>query len=101
MGELDLDAIEARAEAASKGAWVVVGRHLCCAVGGCNCYGPGPGQPHEPYCGVEPFLTMMATEPESIGQRDLDFIAHARADVPALVAEVRRLRALLGGDDRG
>jgi hypothetical protein len=26
---------------------------------------------------------------------DLDFIAHARQDVPRLVAEVRRLRALL------
>jgi hypothetical protein len=28
---------------------------------------------------------------------DLEFIAHARQDVPRLVAEVRRLRALLGG----
>lgn len=27
--------------------------------------------------------------------RDLDFIAHARQDVPRLIAEVRRLRALL------
>ena len=28
-----------------------------------------------------------------------DFIAHARTDVPALVAEVRRLRAALAGGD--
>jgi hypothetical protein len=27
---------------------------------------------------------------------DQDFIAHARQDVPALIAEVRRLRALVG-----
>jgi hypothetical protein len=29
---------------------------------------------------------------------DADFIAHARADVPALVAEVHRLRALVDGE---
>ena len=28
---------------------------------------------------------------------DLDFIAHARQDIPRLVAEIRRLRALTGG----
>jgi len=27
---------------------------------------------------------------------DQDFIAHARQDIPALIAEVRRLKALLG-----
>lgn len=32
---------------------------------------------------------------------DADFIAHARADVPALLAEVRRLRALLAAQGRG
>lgn len=29
---------------------------------------------------------------------DIDFIAAARQDVPRLIAEVRRLRALLGAD---
>jgi predicted oxidoreductase len=29
---------------------------------------------------------------------DYDFIAHARSDVPALLAEVRRLRGLVGGE---
>jgi hypothetical protein len=29
---------------------------------------------------------------------DLEFIAHARQDVPRLIAEVRRLRARVGGD---
>jgi hypothetical protein len=28
---------------------------------------------------------------------DQDFIAHARQDIPALLAEVRRLRMLVGG----
>jgi hypothetical protein len=27
---------------------------------------------------------------------DQDFVAHARQDIPALIAEVRRLKALLG-----
>ncbi len=30
-------------------------------------------------------------------EADQDFIAHARQDVPALVEEVERLKALLGG----
>ena len=29
--------------------------------------------------------------------QDQDFIAHARQDIPMLLAEVRRLRSLLGG----
>jgi hypothetical protein len=29
-------------------------------------------------------------------QADQDFIAHSRQDVPALIAEVRRLKALVG-----
>jgi hypothetical protein len=33
--------------------------------------------------------------------RDATFIAHARADVPDLLAEVRRLRALLAGRAEG
>jgi hypothetical protein len=32
---------------------------------------------------------------------DQDFIAHARQDVPRLLAEVRRLRALLGDERAG
>ena len=30
---------------------------------------------------------------------DLDFIAHARQDLPRLVAEVRRLRSIIGKSD--
>lgn len=36
---------------------------------------------------------------ERVTAEDHDFIAHAREDVPRLVAEVRRLRSI-NGDDR-
>jgi hypothetical protein len=39
-------------------------------------------------------MTLAMGDPCFDRTEDADFIAHARADVPALVAEVRRLRAL-------
>jgi hypothetical protein len=43
----------------------------------------------------------VSTDEGPAGQADLDFIAAARQDVPALVAEVRRLRKQLGADAGG
>lgn len=72
MTELDLDAIKARADAASAGPWTAERDGLVWA--------PRLGDP-----------VSGSTEME-----DAEFIAAARADVPALVAEVERLQRLLG-----
>ena len=71
MTEAELDAIEARANAATEGPW-------------------------EWRAG---FVTMLPSDDdlfERVGggnAKDEEFVAHARADVPALIAEARRLRA--------
>jgi hypothetical protein len=84
---LDLDAIEERADAATEGPWTRSGIHI---------WGPDPENPEDRF----------DVEPDMIGRADLkmadaEFIAHAREDVPALIAEVRRLRQELGsGWDR-
>lgn len=87
---LDVDAIEARANAATAGPWRACGHDR----GGCQ-------------CGLVWALSVDAliarctpdedapTANEEGRKRDADFIAAARIDVPALVAEVRRLRTAL------
>ncbi len=77
-----LDAILARCERATRGPWVslVEGRDF---TSGSNFIRTGDGE-------RGPDLEVSGATPE-----DLDFIACARQDVPILVAEVRRLRALL------
>jgi hypothetical protein len=75
---LDLDAIEARANAASPGPWTQWNEHEF----------EGPN--HEPLTGLYSYEDGGITY-----ERDTIFIAHAREDVPALIAEVRRLRAAL------
>lgn len=73
---LDLDAIERRANAATPGTWLyadtidMVSSIQADAICVCEFYGL-----------------------QDRIDRDAPFIAHARTDVPALVAEVRRLRA--------
>ncbi|MEU7771250.1 hypothetical protein AB0C44_07980 [Micromonospora taraxaci] len=69
--ELDLDAIEARATAATAGPWTTGEDGLV-----------WPPQMGDPVSG-------------SVWLPDAEFIAAARTDVPSLVAEVRRLRAEL------
>jgi hypothetical protein len=92
MTDEQLSEIEARANAATDGAWNKCGA----SDGRCEC-GLIHGQ--LPADGCDPF--MFAYEPTDgvarIPMRDedhanIDFIIHARSDVPALVAEVRRLR---------
>lgn len=80
---IDLDAIEARAEAATAGPWH--GEHDefgCVHVGDYGWVASGPQGQSPDYDG--------GTGDQ--GKADAEFIAHAREDVPALVAEVRRLR---------
>lgn len=74
MNTLNLDAIEALVNAASLGPWRVA--HGC--VYGVRTHGDGDEDPEIAEC---------------IDGADAIFIAAARDDVPALVAEVRRLRA--------
>lgn len=64
-----LDAIEARANAATPGPWTL----------------------DHPDDGTE------ITGPDStVTELDIQFIIHARTDIPALIAEIRRLRRELG-----
>jgi len=81
MSELDLDAIEARAKAATPGPW---------EYDGCSVTDWGVTASH---------TITMEWMPNGRGDGtnerespDGQFIAHAREDVPALIAELRRLR---------
>jgi hypothetical protein len=101
MNGLDLDAIRARANAATPGTWIVY----------------DAGEEDFPswwvwrkdklpyYGGILAPASEHADEPGGIGlvatddvdhteqeHLDAEFIAHARADVPALITEVRRLK---------
>jgi hypothetical protein len=81
MADLDLDAIEARAAAATEptdeGGWMVEGGSR---------WDVYSGKQSDMSTDIAGFIFM---------RPDADFIAAARADVPALVAEVRRLRTAL------
>jgi hypothetical protein len=87
MTEDDLRTIEARAEAATPGPWRqgdIAAGDLPVA-GGCfsvEIYGATD----------DPYAVLAECEHEA----DASFIAAARTDIPALVAEVRRLREALG-----
>ena len=65
MTALDLDAIETRANAASMAPWLHVGQGAIAGVG--------------------------HTVARYVSKSDAQFVAHARTDIPALIAEVRRL----------
>jgi hypothetical protein len=69
---LDLDVIRARADAATDGSWIAA------------------DQPHGEWFGIQDQWSALGS---MVAQADAEFIAHARTDVPALVAEVERLRA--------
>jgi hypothetical protein len=73
---VNLSAIEARAAAASPGPWVV---HTS-------------GGSWDIYEGV-PVTTLILSAHRH--EQDATFVAHARADIPALVGEVQRLEAAL------
>jgi hypothetical protein len=80
--DLDLDAIEARVAAATPGPWCTVGAEIFQGVE----YMPD----------ASPWIGETCRASGGMGKADAVFAAHARTDVPALLAEVRRLRAELG-----
>lgn len=86
MTEEELDAIENRANAATPGPWWVM-PELCGPEGQGVYESASLGQ----ICEVGDPYPRGLNHP----QENMDFIAHTREDVPALVAEVRRLKALL------
>lgn len=98
---LDLDAIEARAAAAQKGPWFVGfedGSGAECGKEGATITAYAEGFE---MVGRLPIIMGADFDGCSCGvlvQRDATFIAAARSDVPALVAEVRRLRAQLANE---
>lgn len=79
MTDLDLDAITARADAATEGPWKAVIANIC---GDDSVY-------------VETADGRSVADLRDDQAAVATFIAHARADVPALVAEVRRLQAIV------
>lgn len=92
---LDLDAIEARANAATPGPWLVVG-----PCGDCGRFHAAEarferevGEFGAYYASWHPAID--GCTPDGGREHDADFIAAARTDIPALVAEVRRLREAL------
>ena len=81
MTDAELTAIQKRAEAATPGPWIAhpwEDDPECCA----GIEAASGTEIVKTDCGIYP--------PE---MPDAEFIAHAREDIPALVAEVRRLRA--------
>lgn len=80
MTDLNLDAIEARANAATEGPWESLDRGDRLVA----------WRQRDDELGIAAFDYVV---PEPMDNADdAEFIAHARTDVPALVAEVRRLR---------
>jgi hypothetical protein len=89
---MDLDAIKARAEAATEGPWRADDEH-----------GLMPGAAPA-WCvsrsGADgTYLSDVAYTTGTHEQGDAEFIAHARTDIPELVAEVERLRFVLTRTD--
>lgn len=118
MTELDLDAIQARADAATPGPWVdTKGYHLTCLLedendcertsairerivfhNGVVHHEHDERQPSPELLTINGDLIAGAYDWEEWGilkHADTEFIVHAREDIPALVAEVRRLRAIV------
>jgi hypothetical protein len=81
---IDLQEIESRCLSATSGPWesYIVGRDT---EAGLNCISTGHARLLEILGGSE---------------ADQDFIAHAREDIPVLIAEIRRLRASLDSRDQ-
>ena len=99
---IDLDAIEARANAATSGPWKAThskgdcGNCKPCPKGLFYCNDECEQCEHwgitEP-AWVKEILTVDCGEFDYMNDADADFIAHAREDIPALLAEVRRQAA--------
>lgn len=79
LTEADLAAIEAREQATSPGPWTCYCQRVVC------------------WDSIDPaaFDYRVVVSDPSMRSEDATFIAHARHDIPALLAEVRRLRQAL------
>lgn len=84
-----LDQIEARANAASKGPWTVALEQCDCSDGLCG---------HGTYVSSVYSGGVLRTEFGDFPDADWQFVIHAREDVDTLLAEVRRLRAELDAE---
>jgi hypothetical protein len=89
ISDTELDEIERRCTAASKAPWqsFIEGRDHW---GGDNFIRVGGLDDNEPDMYISR-TTSAGLKPAAA--EDLDFIAHARQDIPRLVAEIKRLRA--------
>lgn len=89
---LDLGPIEARCAAASPGEWIVGPNNTRV-----ESWMDAPGEPplardsDVPFCIANCYSGAAAPRPK-IGAKNAEFIAHARQDLPACVAEIKRLR---------
>lgn len=119
MTDAELKAIEARANAASPGKWRWVVNPKSREIrleGGTTVmdfvrWGMGSATPRFETAGLmSPAMNFTeaivgrehhADWARALCHRDAEFIAHARADVPVLAAEVRRLRGLVATDEWG
>jgi hypothetical protein len=81
--ETELNELQKLADAATPGPWFVDGCSMCCGVSQGSSY---RDRGHAIDGGAGDWLTVDAT-----------FVAKARTAVPALIAEVRRLRSVLKG----
>lgn len=114
MSVLDIDAIEARADAATEGPWVWGGTvkepYLCTKYcgrifilvprrsgmqGGTVFVQEPGGRRIVPASKYAVRQVPYRNDITHIDHPDCEFIAHAREDVPALIAEVRLLRAVI------
>lgn len=88
---IDLEAIKARTDAASAGPWRAGGGQSD------NAY-PVRARPSPAFGSYLEPVFHPGVEGDGGGSRaDAEFCAHARTDIPALVAEIERLRASLSG----
>ena len=97
LTDADLDAMEERIAAASRGRWVAV-LETRATTGGASCIQIDSGtaeQDDEIYLSRFINSKQVQASPNPQLDADLDFIACAHEDMPRLVAEVRRLRTEL------
>lgn len=100
MSRADLDAIRERAEAATEGPWSAANEHGLLGPEAQPAWCVSQMRPGwESMSPTKGYVTDIAETFSDDPDRDPDaeFIAHARTDVPALIAEVERLRKIEAG----
>jgi len=85
MSEIDLEAIEARANAATPGPWIYASDNGVGVVGTTD----------EQTIWFYSLPTLLRNCAAGVTEADASFIAHAREDIPALIARIRQLEAAL------